>query len=156
MSKSLSKWAGLFHRLFNMLPRQRHSAAAPSQPTSGTGGGVLWVVEGQNDIEFLRRISSILHAAALTVPDLTAMERRGQLVFVPCGGGELWPWSFRLAHLGRPEFHLYDRESPPETEVRRQVAQIVNLRPGCRAVITEKRSLENYIHPQAVFEARSL
>ena len=30
---------------------------------------------------------------------------------------------------------------------------MVNLRPGCRAVLTTKRSLDNYLHPQAIAEA---
>jgi hypothetical protein len=114
------------------------------------------VVEGRNGIEFLRRISAVLHATAPNVPDLNLLERRGQVVFVPTGGGPLWPWSFRLADLGRPEFHLYDRESSPETEIRREVAQVVNLRPGCHAVLTGKRSLENYLHPAAIYEARGV
>lgn len=40
--------------------------------------------------------------------------------------------------------------------MRRQVARVVNLRPGCRAVVTGKRSLENYLHPKAVFEAHGV
>ena len=32
---------------------------------------------------------------------------------------------------------------------------MVNSRPRCRAEVTSKRSLENYLHPQAVFEASS-
>lgn len=129
---------------------------SPLDAISGTARNVLVVVEGQNDIEFLRRISAILHATEPQVPDLNVLERRGHIVFVPTGGGPLWPWSFRLAHLGRPEFHLYDREVPPETEIRREVAQVVNLRPRCHAVLTGKRSLENYLHPAAIYEARGV
>jgi putative ATP-dependent endonuclease of OLD family len=114
------------------------------------------VVEGKYDIEFLRRISRVLHTADPEVPDLVQLERQGDVTFVPFGGGELWPWSYRLADLGRPEFHLYDQESPPETEIRRQVVRIVNLRPGRRAVVTGKRSLENYLHPEAIFEAHGV
>ncbi len=43
---------------------------------------------------------------------------------------------------------------PPETEIRREVAQVVNLRPGCHAFLTGKRSLENYLHSAAIYEAR--
>ena len=56
----------------------------------------------------------------------------------------------RLAPLGKPEFHLYDHELPPETDHRREAAETINGRPRCRAVLTGKRSLENYLHPEAI------
>ena len=46
------------------------------------------------------------------------MERHGELIFVPFGGGHVRAWSDRFAPLARPEFHLYDHELPPETELR--------------------------------------
>jgi hypothetical protein len=113
---------------------------------------VLVVVEGRFDIEFLKRISKILAAGKPDVPDLAALERRRELMFFPFGG-DPWLWADRLAPLGLPEFHLYDREAPPETELRERAANTVNLRPGCRAVLTSKRSLENYLHPQSIAEA---
>jgi hypothetical protein len=113
---------------------------------------VLVVVEGPNDIEFLRRISTILHRDDASLPDLAEMERRLALVFVPTGGVDL-STAFRFAGLGLPEFHLLDRDIPPATQARQQVAAMVNSRPGCHAAITSKRSLENYLHPDAVFEA---
>jgi hypothetical protein len=113
---------------------------------------VLVVVEGPFDIEFLKRISVILAAGRADVPDLAAMERSRELMFFPFGG-DPWLWADRLAPLGLPEFHLYDREAPPETDLRERAANTVNLRPGCRAVLTNKRSLENYLHPRAIAEA---
>ena len=114
---------------------------------------VLLVVEGTNDIEFLRRISRLLHTHDLSLPDLAAMEQRGELVFVPFGGGRVSAWAQRLAPLAKSEFHIYDRELPPETDYRREAADMVNRRERCHAVLTEKRSLENYLHPQAVLAA---
>ena len=96
---------------------------------------ILVVVEGPNDIEFLRRISTILHAEQPQLPNLEAIERRGGLIFVPYGGDPLL-WTHRLSNLNLPEFHLLDRETPPETESRRRAAEIVNLRPRCRAAVT--------------------
>lgn len=113
---------------------------------------VLVIVEGPHDIEFLRRVSAMLHADDPALPDLASMEREGELIFVPFGGGDLWLWVDRLAPLQRPEFHLYDRESPPETELRRRAAAMVNMRPGCVARLTAKRSAENYLHPAAIQE----
>ena len=111
---------------------------------------VLVVVEGANDIEFLRRISILLHSHDESLPHLVEMEQRGELVFVPFGGGHVQAWTHRLAPLGKPEFHLYDHELPPETDLRREAAEMVNRRPRCRAVLTRKRSLENYLHATAI------
>lgn len=117
---------------------------------------MIVVVEGRHDVEFLRRISSILHAAQPALPDLTTFERRGELLFVPAGGGDFRPWLLRLSSLGRAEFHLYDREAPPVSQQREQWAALVNLRPNCRAFVTRYRSLENYLHPDAIREARGV
>lgn len=111
---------------------------------------ILVVVEGENDIAFLRRISFLLHYHDQRLPDLTDWERRGRLVFLPFGGSGLTAWTQRLQPLLLPEFHLYDRERPPETGFRQIAACAVNTRPGCRAVLTNKQALENYLHPQAV------
>jgi hypothetical protein len=114
------------------------------------------MVEGPNDIEFLRRISRILHLDDVTIPDLNVLEEMGRLIFVPFGGGCLHYWSHRLGPLAWPEFHLYDREIPPETKLRKQAAKAVNGRVGCRAAITSKRSLENYLSPSAIEDAKGI
>jgi hypothetical protein len=110
-------------------------------------------VEGTNDIEFLRRISVLLHMHDTSLPDLADMEQKGELIFVPFGGSHVRAWMHRLAPLGKPEFHLYDHELPPETNHRREAEETVNRRPQCRAALTRKRSLENYLHPQAILAA---
>jgi hypothetical protein len=117
---------------------------------------ILVVVEGANDIHFLRHVSAVLHAADPTVPDLGRRERLGELIFIPFGGGDPFLWTSRLAGLGPAEFHLMDRDDPPETESHERAASLVNLRPRCRAVLTRKRSLENYLAPEAIFEARGI
>jgi hypothetical protein len=117
---------------------------------------ILVVVEGSHDIEFLRRMSATLHVDDPSLPDLASMERQGELIFVPFGGGDLWLWVDRLAPLRRPEFHLYDRESPPETELRRRAAAMVNMRPGCVARVTSKRSLEIYLHAATIREVSGI
>ncbi len=40
-------------------------------------------VEGKWDIEFLKRISKLLHTTDATVPDLNVAEASGELVFIP-------------------------------------------------------------------------
>ena len=127
----------------------------PPLPRSTTRDPVriLFVVEGTNDIEFLRRLSLILHTHDRSLPQLAEMEQRGELIFVPFGGGHVAAWTHRLAPLDKPEFHLYDHELPPETDHRREAAEAVNRRDRCQAVLTQKRSLENYLHPQAIAAA---
>jgi hypothetical protein len=134
-------------------------ARRPNQPVDVPPGPrndvvrVLVVVEGTNDIEFLKRASAILRAHDGTLPDLATMQERGQLIFLPFGGGGVASWAQRLAPLELPEFHLYDHELPPETELRREAAAQVNRRQRCCATLTGKRSVENYLHPQAISAA---
>jgi len=132
----------------------------PPTPRLGTrlrtGVKLLVIVEGKHDLAFLRTISRILHADDPTLPDLGELERAGALVVLPIGGGDLLAWAARMAALGLPEFHLLDREVPPATERRQQAVEIVNQRPNCRAYLTRKRALENYLHPRAVKEVSML
>lgn len=144
-----ARWRARLARLFTSRIRERRLSSEDTLK-------LLVIVEGVHDIEFLRRISAMLHAHEPTLPDLAAMEHRGEVVFVPSGGADLKSWSHRLAPLGKPEYHLYDREDPPETEPRRQLADSVNQRPGCRATLTLKRSMENYLHPAAIREASGM
>ena len=117
---------------------------------------VLVVVEGMNDMEFLRRISRILHADQPSVADLGQMERDGTLLFLPVGGSDHRIWSDRLAPLRLPEFHLYDRDVEPRTTEHRAAVDAVNRRQGCIAALTTFRHVENYIHPQAIAEGRGV
>ena len=61
-----------------------------------------------------------------------------------------WPRS------GRAELHLYDREAPPVSQQREHWAALVGARPNCRAFVTRYRSLENYLHPEAIREAHGV
>ena len=119
-------------------------------PSVSRNAPILFVVEGTNDIEFLKRISQLLHNHDSTLPNLADWERSGELIFVPFGGGHVRAWGERLAPLGKPEFHLYDQELPPETDYRQLAADTVNSRHGCYAALTQKRCLENYLHPAAI------
>jgi hypothetical protein len=116
---------------------------------------VLIIVEGRHDAAFLRRISRILHQSDPSLPDLPALEDWGAILFLQSGGDPVG-WATRLAPLHKPELHLIDRESAPESNPRRAAARLVNSRPACRAFVTRKRSLENYLHPETVRECRNL
>ena len=117
---------------------------------------LLVILEGGYDVSFLKRISSILHADDPQMPDLRSLEQAGTIVFIPVGGSNFIYWTDRLSGLGIQEFFILDREISPLTEERLQAADIVNSRNGCRAVLTGKRAAENYIHPEALREARGL
>jgi hypothetical protein len=117
---------------------------------------LLLVVEGVNDVEFLRRISRMLHRSDASLFDLEELERQGRLVFLPFGGGNVAAWATRLAPLCCKELHLYDREVGAETHYRVANAKRVNARPNCRAFVMSKRSLENYLHPTALKTATGI
>lgn len=114
---------------------------------------LLLITEGVLDIACLTRLSRIVRSRAAGLPDLPRLVAQGRAIFLPAGGGDLAAWTRRLAPLGCGEFHLYDREQSPETELRRQIVADVNQRPHCRAFLTRKRSLENYLHPHAIAAA---
>jgi putative ATP-dependent endonuclease of OLD family len=133
--------------------KESHVKSTSASVTGASEVRVIVVVEGVHDIEFLTRLAVTLHREDPAIPDLAEMARRGELIFVPFGGGDVSLWTERLAPLAIPEFHLYDRELPPETELRQRAADQVNTRPGCRALLTRKRSLENYLHPHALLLA---
>ena len=110
-------------------------------------------MEGVHDIAYLRGISQMLHRADAGVPDVGQLEQAGRLLFVPYGGSDPRPWVTRLAALGLPELHLYDREFPPVTAQRQAAVDAVNQRPGCRAFLTGLPTMESYLHPAAIYKA---
>lgn len=108
-------------------------------------------VEGNNDISFLKGISSMLNNAGETELDLSQLEKDGVLVFVPLGGSNLGLWVSRLAGLARPEYYIFDRDTqPPEPPKYQDQIDAFNARADCNAQATSKREMENYIHPNAI------
>jgi hypothetical protein len=126
------------------------------KPNFRSQAKLLVVVEGRHDVAFLRTLSRILRSADASIPDLGMLESAGELVFLPFGGGDVLAWAERLAAIGLSELHIYDRETAPETELRQRAATLVNQRPHCRAFVTQKRSLENYVHPSCIREISGL
>lgn len=113
-------------------------------------------VEGRHDIAFLKHMSKILMSSGVEVLDLENMELSGELIFFPLGGSSLALWTSRLEPLSRPEFHLFDRDTQPPAAAQYQAeAQTINSRDGCKAVITAKKEMENYLHFEAINEAYS-
>lgn len=108
-------------------------------------------VEGKWDIEFLTRISKLLHLSDSSIPNLEAHEATGALVFIPLGGSSMELWASRLAGLNRPEIYITDRDNPPPAQPKYQTQLTAwNQRPGTTGLCTTKRELENYLHPDAV------
>jgi hypothetical protein len=116
---------------------------------------VVVVVEGAHDVEFLKRISRILSQTDTHLPDLGQLETAGLIAFVVNNGASI-AFPAGLAANGPVEFHLLDREAGP-TAVQRQAALLaINARPNCRATLTSKRAIENYLHPDAVGESAGI
>jgi energy-coupling factor transporter ATP-binding protein EcfA2 len=111
-------------------------------------------VEGRHDITFLKHTAKMLRQAGSEVLDLEKMELDGELIFFPLGGSSLALWTSRLEQLNRPEFHLFDRDNSPPAAAKYQAeANAINQRPRCKAVVTGKREMENYLHFEAINEA---
>jgi len=102
---------------------------------------VLVLLEGPHDIEFLRRISQLLAKIDPTVPSLATLEQAHKIVILPLGGNGPQPWMQRLT---------------PQSEQRRLAIDNLNSLPKHRSFMTGKRSLENYLHPQAIRDARNV
>ena len=144
----MSPYGHLSDFLARFLPRRRSCPSGRAK--------LLILVEGRHDVAFLTGISSILHRDDRRLPDLRAWEQTGAVIFVPIGGGDVIAWTSLLAPIGLPEIHILDREMPPVTEARQQAARIVNQRANCRAFVTGKRALENYLHPECLLKVRGI
>jgi predicted ATP-dependent endonuclease of OLD family len=113
----------------------------------------LVCVEGLNDRTFLKHIAKCLFTAQDDVgfdPDNTP-----EIAIIPLGGSSLREWvnGHFLKGLGLPEIHIYDRDKddPPKYQ---EPADKVNERgDGSKAFLTQKREMENYLHPSAISEA---
>lgn len=108
-------------------------------------------VEGKTDIPFLKNMARLLIEAGEDVPNLEQMELDGEIIFVPLGGSGLAEWTNRLTNLNRPEFHVYDRDNaPPKQPKYQKHIDKLNQRTCCKAVATNRREAENYIHRDAI------
>jgi putative ATP-dependent endonuclease of OLD family len=116
---------------------------------------VLVCVEGPTDIQFLRRISKLLRTVTPALPDL---ENDPRIALILLGGSTLKQWvdEHLLRNLGLPEIHIYDRDVPQRDGSFKYQSAVdtVNARAnGSKAVLTTKREIENYLHPDAIAEA---
>ena len=105
-------------------PRLPDPRLTASRSQTQAAQHVVVHVEGSNDTEFLRRISSVLHKRDPMVPDLAVFEAEGQIAFLaatlsPCFQGRRTQASFA-------DFYLYDRELPPLTDERIRLVDRLN------------------------------
>jgi hypothetical protein len=109
---------------------------------------VLLCVEGPTDVDALKYLSYALHSSNPALPNLAFDPR---IAFVVLGGGTLTHWVNQnyLRGLNRPEVHIYDRDVP---EYGNAIAQVNQRSNGSWGVLTQKREIENYLHPDAILE----
>ncbi len=112
---------------------------------------LLVFVEGTNDIEFLERISTMLNPLN---PDVVDFTKENRVALVPLGGGSLKQWVAKhyLKNLNLPEVHIYDRDDDTPPKYQAECDTVNSRTDGSWAVITTKRELENYLHPDAIAE----
>jgi len=144
------------NRFLNHL---RTRLLGPPAPQLGarlqTAVKLLVVVEGQHDVTFLAASAESCTPTTPCCPTWASWSVPAPWSCYRSEAATSWPGPERMAALGLPEFHLLDREVPPATERRQQpvetvAVEIVNQRLNCRACMTDKRAIENYLHPLAV------
>ena len=115
---------------------------------------VLVCVEGPHDLQFLKRMNSLLR---YDDPDVADIFNDPRVAFVVLGGSTLREWvnQHYLENLGLPEIHIYDRDEVNGEKCKYQEASdVVNARgDGSKGFLTAKRELENYLHIEAIDEA---
>lgn len=115
------------------------------------GARVAVAVEGPTDIDALVSFASVLTASG----DLAGFD--DARVFWTIGGGQtLKDWVERryLDRIGIPQIFLFDSDRTsaavlPARDKEERVAEI-NARPDSQAFLSRKRTIENYVHPDAI------
>ena len=112
-------------------------------------------VEGKHDINFLCRVSATLAQTEGDIEDLSKAELEGKVIFIPAGGSNVALWVSRLKELHIPEFHIFDRDTPPPSNPHyKDEEDRHNAMPHAKAVHTSRKELESYLHPDAIHAAR--
>jgi putative ATP-dependent endonuclease of the OLD family len=111
---------------------------------------VLLYVEGNHDVNALKRYSNIINANDPEILNLSSSKAVG---YVITGGSALKHYieQKHLEGLGKPEVHIYDNDV---AEYKTAVAKINSeTNPKKVAFNTTKLELENYLHHDAILEA---
>lgn len=116
---------------------------------------VFLCVEGPNDVNFFKGMSRILIRDGVDVPDLNNDPR---VVLLPLGGSTLKDWvnSHYLKNIGKPEVHIYDRDTEQPPKYQQAHDKINDRDDDSIAFLTSKREAENYLHIDAIKDAFQL
>ncbi len=135
----------------DVLEEVVRSLGVASDTAYQAGARVAVAVEGFTDIDALISFASVLMASG----DLTAFD--SNKVFWTIGGGEtLKDWVERryLDSLGIPQVFIFDSDRTssvlPFSQDKIDRVNAINSRPECKAFLGRKRTIENYMHPDAV------
>lgn len=111
---------------------------------------VLVYVEGNHDVNALKRYSHIISEEDQTIINLMTSSEVG---YVITGGSALKHYieQRHLDGLGKPEIHIYDNDVAEYRTAVQRINDQNNSRK--RAFNTNKLELENYLHPQAIHDA---
>ncbi|HAI69148.1 MAG TPA: hypothetical protein DCM38_06895 [Gammaproteobacteria bacterium] len=112
------------------------------------GPKVFVCVEGPTDVSFFYHVSRLFKEEVDNT--LPCMETDPRIIILHLGGSALKDW-VKLNYLKKlklPEFHLYDRDNDNKYQ---NTCDVVNARnDGSQAGLTQKREMENYLHPDAI------
>ena len=119
-------------------------------PISTKNKKVLVCVEGPNDVNALKHLSRIIHNNDQMMIDLGSDER---VIVFPLGGSTLKAWvqNQYFQKLELPEIHIYDRDTEDNPKNQVYCVEVNNRSDDSKAFLTEKRELENYIHPDVIY-----
>ncbi len=107
-------------------------------------------VEGPTDVEFFKRLSRIIDDDSRI-----DFENDPRIIIIPLGGSTLKYWvdNHYLRKLGLPEIHIYDGD---KEENKTKAEQVNGRGDGSKAYTTNKREIENYVHPSIIKDIFSL
>jgi len=113
---------------------------------------VLVYVEGNNDVNALKRYSKIISSSN---PDFIDLSTSNKVGYVITGGSALKHYieNKYLEGLGKPEVHIYDNDVADYRLAVTKINNEGNL--NKKAFNTSKLELENYLHHDAILQAYS-
>lgn len=114
------------------------------------GPKVFVCVEGPTDVSFFHHVSQLFQKEVDQTLPCTKTDPR--IIVLALGGSTLQDWvdNHYLKSFKLPEFHLYDRDEDFKYQ---SACDAVNARnEGSQAYLTNKREIENYLHPAAIWE----
>lgn len=115
-----------------------------------TIGKVVICVEGSNDEMFLLNINENIPELK-NIVNLKENIKSGLISIIPMNGSNLKHWidKYSLKNTNVVEYHLYDKDK--DEKYKKEVEKVNKRSDGSKAVLTQKREIENYI-PQKLIE----